>query len=291
MGEAADLSILYRGPLSSCNYDCAYCPFAKHRSTAEELAADRAALARFVDWVAGPARAHGRLGILFTPWGEALTRSWYREAMVRLSHLSHVERVVAQTNLSGSTAWMADADPGSLALWTTFHPGQVALERFVANVEAVHALGVRSSVGVVAVDEHHELARALRARLPRGVHLWINLAHSQQRYEPEDILRWAELDEDVVDNVAHRSLGRRCRAGHDAISVDGDGVVRRCHFVAEPIGNIADGALTLQVAPSPCPELDCSCHIGYVHLEHLGLRRRYAGGLLERIPGGPRPAH
>ena len=33
------LSILYRGPLSSCNYDCAYCPFAKRRETPAQLAA------------------------------------------------------------------------------------------------------------------------------------------------------------------------------------------------------------------------------------------------------------
>src|SRR5205085_1024801 len=48
---ALNLSILYRGPLSSCNYGCAYCPFAKHAETAEELAADRRALERFTGWV------------------------------------------------------------------------------------------------------------------------------------------------------------------------------------------------------------------------------------------------
>ena len=48
---ALDLSILYRGPLSSCNYGCAYCPFAKHAETAAELDADRRALERFTDWV------------------------------------------------------------------------------------------------------------------------------------------------------------------------------------------------------------------------------------------------
>ena len=38
------LSILYRGPLSSCNYGCEYCPFAKHTETQAEHDADRAAL-------------------------------------------------------------------------------------------------------------------------------------------------------------------------------------------------------------------------------------------------------
>ena len=39
-----DLSLLYRGPLASCNYDCPYCPFAKRRDSPQLLRADRAAL-------------------------------------------------------------------------------------------------------------------------------------------------------------------------------------------------------------------------------------------------------
>ncbi|MGE6735743.1 STM4011 family radical SAM protein, partial [Streptomyces sp. NPDC059900] len=45
-----DLTILYRGPLASCDYACPYCPFAKRRDTPEQLRADRAALERFTDW-------------------------------------------------------------------------------------------------------------------------------------------------------------------------------------------------------------------------------------------------
>ena len=48
-----NLSILYRGPLSSCNYACGYCPFAKRTETPGELAHDRACLDRFVGWVGG----------------------------------------------------------------------------------------------------------------------------------------------------------------------------------------------------------------------------------------------
>ena len=36
--------VLYRGPLSSCNYGCVYCPFAKKNEAYAELAGDRAAL-------------------------------------------------------------------------------------------------------------------------------------------------------------------------------------------------------------------------------------------------------
>src|SRR5262245_8293830 len=85
---AGELMLLYRGPLASCNYDCPYCPFAKRRDSREELAADRAALERFTGWIEQKPNKH-RFSILFTPWGEGLVRSWYREALVRLSHQPH----------------------------------------------------------------------------------------------------------------------------------------------------------------------------------------------------------
>ena len=71
-----DITILYRGPLASCDYDCSYCPFAKRRDTPEQLRADRAAVERFVDWVASQAtQSPGkRISVLFTPWGEGLVR-------------------------------------------------------------------------------------------------------------------------------------------------------------------------------------------------------------------------
>ena len=59
------LSILYRGPLSSCNYGCDYCPFAKHRETYAEHQHDQQALERFLNWVAN--RAGDQIGIFFTP--------------------------------------------------------------------------------------------------------------------------------------------------------------------------------------------------------------------------------
>ena len=76
--------ILYRGSLSSCNYDCCYCPFAKTGNTRDELRRDAREVERFVEWVE---RVNRPLGILFTPWGEAITHAHYRRALVRLSHM------------------------------------------------------------------------------------------------------------------------------------------------------------------------------------------------------------
>ncbi|MGB2571678.1 STM4011 family radical SAM protein [Micromonospora citrea] len=277
-----NLAILYRGPLASCNYDCPYCPFAKRRDPPELLRADRAALTRFTRWVAETTDV--RLSVLFTPWGEGLTRSWYREAMVSLSHLPHVRRVVIQTNLAARVDWLAEADRGTAALWTTYHPGQVTRERFLARCARLSELGVRYSVGVVGLPEHLDEARALRAALPAQVYLWVNAAEGR-RYDADEEATWTRLDPLFGFSVRpHLSLGQPCHAGETAISVLGDGTVRRCHFMPAPIGNLYDGSWRAALKPRPCGVAVCDCHIGYVHLKPLGLRDVFAGGVLERIP-------
>src|SRR5689334_17073803 len=92
------LKILYRGPLASCNYDCRYCPFAKRAETVSERAEDSTALAKFLDWI-GSNTQH-EFEILFTPWGEALNRRRYQQAMIKLSRLANLGKVAIQTNLS-----------------------------------------------------------------------------------------------------------------------------------------------------------------------------------------------
>jgi MoaA/NifB/PqqE/SkfB family radical SAM enzyme len=273
-----NLTILYRGPLASCNYDCPYCPFAKRRDPPEALRADRAALGRFVDWVSS--RPDVEISVLFTPWGEGLTRSWYRDAIVRLSHLPHVERVAIQTNLGARTGFLADADPAKVALWCTYHPGEVARSTFL---ERCAGLGVRYSVGVVGLPEHLDEARALRRELPSEVYLWVNAADGRT-YDAAEEADWTAIDPHFGFSVRpHHSLGADCRTGETVVSVDGDGTVRRCHFVREPIGNLYDGTWRAGLRPRPCPNTRCDCHIGYVHLRTLPLYDVFAGGVLERI--------
>src|SRR5262245_38628943 len=98
-------TILYRGALSSCNFGCDYCPFAKRRETNTELAGDRAALEKFTAWAEQQGGRGHELSILFTPWGEALIRSWYQETLVRLANMPHVRKAAIQTNLSCSLDW------------------------------------------------------------------------------------------------------------------------------------------------------------------------------------------
>lgn len=283
-----ELTILYRGPLASCDYDCPYCPFAKRRDSRAQLAADRAALERFTAWAA--AQTGDRLSILFTPWGEGLVRSWYRRALTELSHLSHVRRVAIQTNLSCRTDWLSGADTEKLALWCTYHPNQTPYDRFITKCRDLARQEVRFSVGIVGFPAHLEQARRLRADLPGHVYLWVNAPEGVELSEAEAEV-WTHLDPLFpYSRHPHRSAGLPCRTGESVISVDGEGTVRRCHFVPTELGNLYDDSYRRALRPRPCPLAACECHIGYVHLETLPLYDTFAGGVLERIPTRVPPA-
>jgi MoaA/NifB/PqqE/SkfB family radical SAM enzyme len=279
-----NLSILYRGPLSSCNYACAYCPFAKHQESAAELAADQQALERFVAWVEN--HAEHTIGVLFTPWGEGLVRRWYQQALVRLSRLDHVRRAVIQTNLSCGLDWVEACDKERLALWTTFHPTEVARARFVAKCLELDQRGVRYSVGAVGLKEHAAEIEDLRRELPAHVYVWVNAYKDRPDYYlDDDVRRFSAIDPLFpINNVRHASKGKLCRAGHTVISVDGTGTMRRCHFIKEPIGNLYEPEFTKALSARACTNETCGCHIGYVHLEELKLYEVFGAGVLERIP-------
>lgn len=283
-----NLSLLYRGPLSSCNYACGYCPFAKRTESPAELAHDRACLDRFVGWVGG--RTADTIGVLFTPWGEALVRRWYQDALAALTHMPHVAKAAIQTNLSCKLDWVGRCDLTRLALWCTYHPGEVSRDRFLGKCRELIARGVRFSVGVVGLKEHFAEIDALRAELPADVYLWVNAYKREpDYYTPEMVAGLTRVDPLFpVNNARHPSRGESCRAGASVVSVDGDGTVCRCHFVREPIGNLYAPDFEKCLAERSCPNDTCGCHIGYVHLDRLGLYPTFGTGVLERVPIGYR---
>jgi MoaA/NifB/PqqE/SkfB family radical SAM enzyme len=283
-----NLSILYRGPLSSCNYACGYCPFAKRTETPVELAHDRACLERFVGWVGS--RSADTIGVLFTPWGEALVRRWYQDALATLTRWPHVCKADIQTNLSCKLDWLDGCEKSRLALWCTYHPGETTRDRFLARCRDLYARGVRFSVGVVGLREHFDEIAALRRELPPDVYLWVNAYKRQpDYYSPETVEELTRIDPlFAVNNSQHRSRGEPCRAGATVISVDGAGTIRRCHFIREPIGNLYAADFEQCLAERLCTNASCGCHIGYVHLDRLGLAQTFGEGILERVPLGYR---
>jgi MoaA/NifB/PqqE/SkfB family radical SAM enzyme len=276
-------NILYRGSLSSCNYACDYCPFAKTANTRAELRQDELELERFVTWVTAQDR---QIGILITPWGEALIHGYYRRAMTTLSRLPQVQRIAIQTNLSAPLEDFAEANRDTLALWTTFHPSQTTLDRFVARCRELDEAHIRYSVGVVGLREHFDAIEELRSLLRPDVYLWINAYKREPNY-----YRTGEIDRLLaVDPYFHWNLhryssaGQPCRAGESTFTVDGRGNIRRCHFLDEILGNIYEQDFADCLRPRLCTAATCGCHIGYIHRPALKLENLYGAGLLERIP-------
>jgi hypothetical protein len=278
------LTILYRGPLSSCNYDCHYCPFAKRHETAAELKRDREALERFAAWV--DVQSTRRLAILFTPWGEALVRPWYQQALAALSRLPQIDKVAIQTNLSCQLDWTAACDLDKLALWCTYHPSQTSRDEFLAQCRQLDQRQVRYSVGVVGLRESFGEIRHLHQELPPHVYLWINAYKDQPDYYAPDETAFLEAIDPLfpVNNTRHPSLGRRCLTGETVISIDGEGSIRRCHFIPQILGNIYEPNWADCLHERRCTNQTCGCHIGYIHMPQLKQYKVYGTGLLERIP-------
>lgn len=282
------VDILYRGPLESCNYGCDYCPFAKKEESAAAQARDQAALRRFLGWIR--ARPAGdRIGVLFTPWGEALVRPWYRDALAELTHLETVRRAAIQTNLSVPLDWVDGCVAERLGVWATYHPEWTDRRRFVRRIRSLHERGASVSAGIVGFARFSSELEALRAELPPEVYLWINAPKRYESFDRESVARLEQIDPLFGYNTQyHRSRGERCYTGNDVVSVDGEGNIRRCHFVDRILGNLYRDELHTLLADRPCPAKTCGCHLGYVHLEHLGLRARFGEGILERVPTPPR---
>lgn len=281
---ALRLSLLYRGPVTSCDFDCSYCPFAHAADPSEVIAADRIGVERVVSWAENHPEAE--LGIFFTPRGEALLHAHYRDAIVRLSRCTSVRRVVVQTNLSVDLEWLGLAHGPRVALWCSYHPDAISRERFLHQRVVLAGLGIRHSVGMVGLREHLDEIEVMRRALPESVYLWVNAYRRGTGYTtPLERARIEAVDPLFRYSMERQpSLGRACATGEGVVSVDHLGAVRRCHFVDALIGNLEDPDLVQRLVPRPCPNEQCRCHIGYVHLNSLRLGEAFGDGVLERVP-------
>ncbi|WP_338845626.1 STM4011 family radical SAM protein [Massilia sp. W12] len=289
MTEASALSLLYRGTLASCNYACSYCPFAKKRDSRAVLARDASEVARFVAWCGAQQR---RLRIFFTPWGEALVRRHYRQALQNLCAMPHVLQAGAQSNLAAPLAWLERMPPAQrarLALWCTFHPEQVSAERFLARSARLQDLGVAHAVGMVALRENIEQIEAMRAALPQHIYLWLNAydRRGPAYYSAAMLARLQAID--PWFDYSHKprpALGAACRAGSESLMLDGAGNLQRCHFIETGLGNLYQDDLQALLQESPCTRRRCDCYIGYAQRRDLPFVEDFGpGALMRQGPG------
>ncbi|MCZ8521337.1 MULTISPECIES: STM4011 family radical SAM protein [Paenibacillus] len=278
-------TIYFRGSLSSCNYDCPYCPFSKNTDSQETLAKDRLQVQTFVDWVRNQEDSGHQLSVFFNPYGEGLTHRWYREALAQLSHMHHVDKVAIQTNLSANLDWTSELNPVTAAFWVTYHPGQTEEERFLRQCGKLYEQKIHFSVGCVGVKSAFHSISSLRKALPEDVYMWVN-AYKDKRdyYSAEDTAFLSRIDPYFVHNAKdYDSLGKPCRAGHHVFYVQGDGRVKRCYKDRQVIGNLYKHGLEGISKESPCRMKQCDCYIGYIHMEGQPFERIYGDRLLERI--------
>ena len=280
------LKVIYRGHLTDCNYSCEYCPFSKEMNNEEMQTLDKNDLARFVEWVEKNSSAEMPMEIFFTPYGEALVRKWYQEAIISLSHMPFVIKVAAQTNLAWNQKWLSRCNTKTTALWITYHPDFISEDKFVEKCNAIKALNIRHSVGVVGLRQHFPMIASLRQRLPQETYLWVNAYKREANYYTDTEIDFLEdIDFLFKQNLPwYDSLGKPCKAGDEVVSVEGNGNLFRCHFIKIKKGNIFEDPLVNLLKKEPCSKASCHCHIGYIYLNHLKSDEVYGNGLLERIP-------
>ncbi|MBD2863061.1 STM4011 family radical SAM protein [Paenibacillus oceani] len=278
-------TLYFRGSLTSCNYDCPYCPFSKNVDTRATLARDRDHVMQFVDWVRGRAGEGDRLSVFFNPYGEALIHRWYREAITELSHLDHIEKVAIQTNLSAKLDWTEKLNRDKAAFWVTYHPGQTKEADFLAQCLELHRRNIPFSVGSVGVRSAFGAIRSLRRALLDDVYLWVNAYKDKKDYySDEDLIFLRAIDPLFDYNVSdYDSMGKPCETGHSVFYVQGPGIVKRCYKDRQVIGHLYRDGLEGLSKRRACGMKCCDCYIGYIHMPELKLDRVYGDKLLERI--------
>ena len=278
------LHIFYRSSLKSCQYSCAYCPFAKKKDSKSTLQKDKKELEHFANWVTN---YKSPVNILFTPYGEALIRPYYRQMLLQLAALPHVEQVAIQTNLHTPLEWLKDSPKNKLALWCSFHPSQTTQEAFLARCQQLRTMHIPFSVGMVALHEHFDHIRLMRQALPPDVYLWLNANNNtgQHYYQPQDLAWLLSVDPWFDYNVTQRaSCGCGCYAGEKSIAVDNIGNITRCRFLRKKLGNLYTDNLEHLLQKRPCTRQMCGCYIGYAMRKDRPFLQQFSKGILARIP-------
>lgn len=234
-GSVNGLQLLYRGSLKSCNYRCSYCPFSKHRVSDRELEKDQKQWVHFVETVRERAEDLQIRSLLVAPYGEALIHPWYWEGFGRVSSVSGIRAVGAQTNLSFSIReslelfLKAGGRREKLYLWATFHPEMATAEEFAKACGKLAGEGIHLCAGAVGAPKHAELLKNLRAKLPKEIGLWINRMDGLKRpYTQEETEEFLKIDPYFLRELSDLPADPgKCR---NRLFVEGNGKLRICNI-------------------------------------------------------------
>ncbi len=297
-------TILYRGNLKSCNYNCSYCPFSKHKPLKQELKRDRQNFQRFCKSVEKRAEENSIGAVFVTPYGEASIHSWYWEGLAHLSGLSEIDRVGMQTNLSFSlilpdggrfAACSSNSVDNCIAyfdfcggkreklcIWATFHPEMTDADTFVSKCHKLAAHHIRLCVGAVGVPENIPLLRKLREKLSKDIYFWINRMDGLRRnYSFDEIRAFLELDPFFEYELQKPAADvTMCQ---DRCFVEADGTIRTCNISRRTSVNWYDDGGSKLFEPR-CSQKSCSCYLAYGGRADFDLKHVFGSYPVFRIP-------
>ncbi len=299
-------TICYRGSLKSCNYRCSYCPFSKHKASAQELEKDRQSFERFCESIADRATGFDIGAVFVVPYGEASIHRWYWEGLGRLAGLDGLERVGLQTNLSfaveeclavfdlysgdasrenggeSSRKSNKEACRRKLCIWATFHPEMTDMDTFVDKCHRLVENGVNLCVGAVGVPQNIVLLGRLRERLSPNLYLWINKMDGLGRaYTEEEKRVFLELD--PLFGLECGSPAADAAMCGDRCFVEADGRIRTCNISRVKAGNWYQSEAA-EIFRSLCGKKRCSCYLAYGGRTDFEGRQFFGAYPIFRIP-------
>lgn len=283
--------LLYRGSLKSCNYRCSYCPFSKHPMSGKELAKDKEQWLSFLTDFAKCREAMNIRALMIVPYGEALIHPWYWEGLARVSSLSGIDAVGAQTNLSFSLQdFFACFEkmggvPEKLRFWATFHPEMTTALEFAKKCREIRKASAEVCAGAVGVPENIELLRQLRKELPKEIYLWINKMYGlRRRYTPEEEKAFSDIDPYFFRELI--PVPADCSKCEGRLFVEGGGAVRTCNISREMEVSWKEWEKTSFPAPL-CEKKRCSCFLAYGGRKDFLNKMLFGEYPLFRIPRRP----
>ncbi len=266
----AKTKLCYRGSLKSCNYSCSYCPFSKKKTTVKELKQDQEALFRFVKSI--EERYHHVQAVQIVPYGEALIHDYYWEALARLSSVSNIQAIGAQTNASFSVDrklevfYISGGERSKLRLWLSFHPSMISLEKFLKQCELLEKSHISYCVGAVGMMENLPLIQQLRSQLPEHIYMWINkpdISKYNTSYKPtmEEVEAFLKVDPYYTLECRHYPAREEFCAEY--AFVEADGSVKLCNISQTVLGNWYQDSKETDDMEKHCNKKECNCYLAY----------------------------
>lgn len=257
-------NIYFRSFLSSCNYSCSYCVFAK--SSLNDVKKDINCLDKFCNFIQSTEFLN-KVSVFLTPYGEGLIHNHYIEGIARIALSPKTLYVSCQTNLSFNEdnflevlkAYNVDFD--KVKLWSSFHPEMVSADEFAAKVQKLKK-SIDLSVGIVAIPGSIEEVSSLRKALPEDVYMWINAkANEKTRYKKCEIDSLIKIDPLFNNELKkYRIQNDSCNCGTSSIFVNDRGDVYPCHINKEQLFNIYQKGYSKEFK---CNRNVCDCYVSY----------------------------